>query len=161
MKQRAHILPAFALVFPTIWWTAEVIPPLFYRGWNHDPRFYQIYTPGLLLTQWVSERIGRWLSPGYAVVLQDITVALLVALPAAVLIARWRTWQRNRRLRTLVAVSSLTLPWFGVVRPWDNPQDYALAVFTLIASYFVCKQASSYEGAKLFEVAFTLRYPQR
>jgi hypothetical protein len=116
---------------------AEVIPPLFYRGWNHDPRFYQIYLPSLLVMQWASERIGRWLSPGYAVVLQDFTVALLVALPVALLLARWRTWQRNGRLRTLVATSSLTLPWFGVVRPWENPQDYAAAVFTLIASYFV------------------------
>jgi hypothetical protein len=41
----------FVSLFPASWWLAQVVPPMFYRGWNHDPRFFEIYSLGFLVTQ--------------------------------------------------------------------------------------------------------------
>jgi hypothetical protein len=124
----------FALILPTAWWLAEVIPPRFYDGWNHDPRFYRIYLPTALLLRPITDQSG-WIFQGYVIALQDMLVALLVTVPAALVLNRHRTWQESTRLRLLTALASLGLPWFGVVRPWEDPEPYQGAVVMLCIAY--------------------------
>ncbi len=128
----------FVLLLPALWWLAQAVPPLFYFGWDYDPRFFQIYWPGLVVTRWLSERNGQWLGPAWAVVLQDLVSALLISLLVSFILVRWRLWQADRRLHLAFGIASLTLPWFGGVRPWQDSDPYSAAVVSLMVGYFGC-----------------------
>ena len=132
---RTPFIATLLLLLPGVWWIAQTAPTWFYSGWNHDPRFYDIYLPGFFVVRLIYGA-GDWVSPRYAVAIQDAAVASLLVVVAALLLGRWRAWHAQRWPRLAVGVASLALPWLGVVRPWESAARHGVAVVPLMIAYF-------------------------
>jgi hypothetical protein len=137
VTRRAGYLATLFLVLPTVWWALAAAASSLYFGWNHDPRFFQLYQIPLGVQAWVSERSGEWYTPAYSVAAQDGVLSLTIAAALAGVLVKWNLWQDVRWLRIGVGLLSLLLPWQPFVAQFDNPEWHSVAAWTLPAGYSI------------------------
>jgi hypothetical protein len=120
-------ISTFLVLLPAFWWFVGAVPAWFQLGWDHDPRFYTVYWPGLIVTQWWLS----WPDPGYAFVVQNAAVAICGCALAALPLARLHWWRGHPLPRMVAAVLSLALPWLIFGEP-----VYLVRIF--FTAYAVC-----------------------
>ena len=135
VRDDERFFPAFVVCLPTVWWLAQEIPGLFYDGWFHDERFFDIYWLPATFFSWLSERTGDWWGQTYWVATQDAVVGITIAAGLGLLLRRSQAWTGQPGLRAVVAAVGVLLPWYRLVESLDRPDYYALGAYSLAGAY--------------------------
>jgi hypothetical protein len=135
VKTAGGFTKTFFTCLPTVWWFAQEIPSFFYDGWDHDPRFFNIYFVPAKFFIWVSEKTDGWWGQTYWVATQDAALGLCAAAIVARFLNRSDLWNGSPKLRAVTAVVGAVLPWYRLVESLDRPSYYALGAYSLAAAY--------------------------
>ena len=135
MRDDQRLFPTFIVCLPTAWWFAQEIPALFYDGWFHDSRFFNIYWLPASLFSWLGERTNDWWGQTYWVATQDAVVGAVAAAAVALLLRRSASWKARPGIRAIAATSGALLPWYRLVESLDRPDYHAVGAYSLAGAY--------------------------
>ncbi len=127
LDPRRAFIAAFVTTLPPMLLLPQLAAEWFQIGWDHDPRFFDVYLVPWMLLDWVYQKTGWWGGQSYAVAIQEVVVGVVGACGMASVLKRSSTWQEHARLRAFIAVLGTLLPWWQLMRYIGGPSYYQVA----------------------------------